>query len=411
METAKNGTPKNVKALESLRVVDLSRVLAGPYCAQLLADMGACVIKVESPGGDENRGWPPTFHGISSNFASVNRGKLSLTLNLKSSEATSVVRRLAEWGDVLLHNFLPDRAEQLGISYENLSAINPRLIFCSISGYGDKGPLRDRPGYDSTLQAFTGVMSVTGERNGPPVRTGVSFLDMATGLSAYGGIMTALIQRQKTGRGTWVRGSLLETAVACMGFHAVGWLQTGKLPGRNASGSANIVPYQSFDCSDGRLVLGAPNEGMWQKLCQAIGLPELASDKRFLTNRDRVTNREILLPILEKRLLTQTMSHWSDVFFEAGVPVATIQSLDQVMTHPQTLANDMVVYASEEDGTKVPYVGMPFKVYGSEGASTRAAPSQNSNCEEVLRDHLRFTDAEIEKLCAASAVFRPAASS
>ncbi len=397
-----------MKPLENIRVVDLSRVLAGPYCAQLLADMGARVIKVESPGGDENRGWPPTFRAISSNFGSVNRGKLSLTLNLKSPQATTVLRRLAQWGDVMLHNFLPDTAERLGISYEKLREINPRLIFCSVSGYGDKGPMRDRPGYDSTLQAFTGVMSLTGERNGPPVRTGVSFLDMATGLSVYGGVVTALLQRERSGCGAWVRGSLLETAVACLGFHAVGWLQTGMLPGRNASGSANIVPYQSFECADGRLVLGAPNEGAWRKLCKAMDLAGLASDERFLTNRDRVRNRDILVPILQQRLLSNTMAHWSETFFQAGVPIAPIQSLDQVMTHPQVLANDMVVHAQDHDGTKIPYVGMPFKIEGCEGTAASAAPRQNADCETVLRDELAFTEAEIEMLRAAGAILAPA---
>ena len=396
-----------MKPLEGIRVADLSRVLAGPYCGQLLADMGAEVIKVESPGGDENRGWPPTFRQISSNFASVNRGKLSLTLNLKSAEAPTVLHRMAEWADVMLHNFLPDTADRLGISYDKLSAINPRLIFCSISGYGEKGPLRGRPGYDSTMQAFAGIMSVTGERDGPPVRTGVSFLDMSTGLSAYAGVTTALLQRARTGRGTHVHGSLLETAVACMGFHAVGYMQTGTLPGRNASGSANIVPYQSFDCSDGRLVLGAPNEGAWQKLCKALGLPEIAKDERFLTNKDRVKNRAILLPILQERLLTQTMEHWSEVFFKVGVPVAPIQSLDQLMQHPQVIANDMVVQAKDDDGTLVPYVGMPFKVRGAEGTAARAAPRQNRDVQEVLSARLGFSEAEIARLKAAQAVFDP----
>lgn len=396
-----------MKPLEGIRVADLSRVLAGPYCGQLLADMGAEVIKVESPGGDENRGWPPTFRQISSNFASVNRGKLSLTLNLKSAEAPTVLHRMAEWADVMLHNFLPDTADRLGISYDKLSAINPRLIFCSISGYGEKGPLRGRPGYDSTMQAFAGIMSVTGERDGPPVRTGVSFLDMSTGLSAYAGVTTALLQRARTGRGTHVHGSLLETAVACMGFHAVGYMQTGTLPGRNASGSANIVPYQSFDCSDGRLVLGAPNEGAWQKLCKALGLPEIAKDERFLTNKDRVKNRAILLPILQERLLTQTMEHWSEVFFKVGVPVAPIQSLDQLMQHPQVIANDMVVQAKDDDGTLVPYVGMPFKVRGAEGTAARAAPRQNRDVQEVLSARLGFSEDEIARLKAAQAVFDP----
>ena len=219
-------------------------------------------------------------------------------------------------------------------------------------------------------------------------------------------VTTALLQRARTGSGTHVHGSLLETAVACMGFHAVGWLQTGVLPGRNASGSANIVPYQSFGCADGRLVLGAPNEGAWKRLCNAMGLDEVATDERFLTNKDRVKNRAILLPILQERLLTQSMDYWSEAFFKVGIPVAPIQSLDQVMQHPQVLANDMVVHAEEDDGTRVPYVGMPFKVRGAEGTAARAAPQQNRDGMTVLRQLLQFDEAEIEKLLAAEAVYR-----
>lgn len=394
-----------MKPLEAIRVADLSRVLAGPYCGQLLADMGAQVIKVESPGGDENRGWPPAHRGISTNFGSVNRGKFSITLDLKSDQAPMVLHRLASWADVMLHNFLPETAEKLGISYEKMSAINPRLIFCSISGFGEHGPLRDRPGYDTTLQAFSGVMAATGEKDGPPIRTGVSFLDMSTGISAYAGVLTALYHREHTGRGTHVHGSLLETAVACMGFHGLGWLQMGVVPGRNGSGSANIVPYQSFDCADGRLVLGAPNESAWKKLCHAMELDHLASDERFLTNRDRVANRHILLPILQERLLTQTGEYWSAKLSTLGVAVAPIQSLDQVMRHPQVIANGMVVETTASDGTAVPCVGMPFKVKNAPGTATRAAPHQNQDREIVLREILGFTDEAIESLTRAKAVF------
>jgi crotonobetainyl-CoA:carnitine CoA-transferase CaiB-like acyl-CoA transferase len=394
-----------MKPLNAIRVADLSRVLAGPYCGQLLADMGAQVIKVESPGGDENRGWPPAHRGISTNFGSVNRGKYSLTLDLKSPEAASVLRRLAEWADVMLHNFLPETAEKLGISYEKMSAINPRLIFCSISGFGEHGPLRNRPGYDTTLQAFSGVMAATGEKDGPPIRTGVSFLDMSTGISAYAGVLTALFQREHTGRGTHVHGSLLETSVACMGFHGVGWLQLGVLPGRNGSGSANIVPYQSFDCADGRLVLGAPNEMAWKKLCNAMELQHLAEDERFRTNKDRVAHRHILLPILQERLLTQTGDYWSEKLSSLGVAVAPIQTLDQVMRHPQVIANGMVVETEADDGTRVPCVGMPFKLKDAPGTASRAAPRQNQDCNEVLRDILGFDEAKIESLARAKAVF------
>ena len=253
-------------ALTGHLVVDLSRVLAGPFCGQLLADMGANVIKIESPEGDENRKWPPlTSSGESSNYASVNRGKRSLTLNLKAPGAAEVLRGLAAKADVLLHSFLPDTAARLGIDYEELRAINPRLVFCTISGYGAQGPLRNKPGYDLMVQAFSGVMSTTGFEGGPPIRTGVSFIDMSTGLSAYAAIMTALVARNSTGKGTWVRASLLETGVAILGYHAVSWLQGSIMPRREGSGVWHLVPYQAFRCLDGHLLAGATNDSAWQR--------------------------------------------------------------------------------------------------------------------------------------------------
>src|SRR6185312_1423329 len=231
-----------MKVLEGIRVVDLSRVLAGPYCAQLLADFGATVIKVESPEGDENRRWPPLGPGgQSANFGSVNRGKRSLVLNLKSAGAREILCQLAARADVLLHSFLPDTAARLGISTESLRAANPRLVIGTISGYGALGPLAEKRGYDLMVQAFSGAMSTTGIPGGPPIRTGVSFIDMSTGLSLYGGVVTALLGREKTGLGTWVRGSLLETAVALLGYHAVAWMQAGVLPEPQGSGSGHLV--------------------------------------------------------------------------------------------------------------------------------------------------------------------------
>src|SRR6185503_5954856 len=249
-----NGNRRSAMAriYEGLKVVDLSRVLAGPFCAQMLADMGADVIKIEAPEGDENRRWPPLMpNGLSSNYASVNRGKRAITLNMKSPRAAEVLDRLVRRADVVLHSFLPATAARLGISYERFHAINPRLVFCSITGYGERGDLANKPGYDLMVQAFAGPMSVTGYEEGPPVRTGVSFVDMATGMSAYGAIASALYARERTGRGNWVRASLLETAVSILGYHGIAWLQAGVMPRKEGSGGANQAPYQAFHCSDG----------------------------------------------------------------------------------------------------------------------------------------------------------------
>ncbi|HVY13695.1 MAG TPA: CoA transferase [Rhodopila sp.] len=384
--------------LDGLRVVDLSRVLAGPHCAQLLAEGGATVIKVESPEGDENRRWTPIMpDGLSSNFHSVNRGKRFMTLDLKSPSAGAVLRRLAEWADVMLHSFLPDTAERLGISYETMKAINPRLIFCSISGYGAKGPLRNKPGYDLMVQAFSGSMSVTGYEGGPPVRTGVSYIDMATGLSAYGGIMTALYARTTTGTGTWVRASLLETAVSLMGYHAVAWLQDGIIPVKQGSGGANQAPYQAFRCRDGFILVGAPNNAAWARLCGALRDEALGRDPRFATNASRVEHKAALVPLLEAHFTGGTAVHWAGLLEAAGVAVSPIQTIDQVLTHPQVLANDMVVSAQAPDGTARPLVGMPFKVGDQPPERRWPAGGLGADTAEILRDVLGFDDDAIER--------------
>jgi crotonobetainyl-CoA:carnitine CoA-transferase CaiB-like acyl-CoA transferase len=390
-----------MKVLEGIRVVDVSRVLAGPYCAQLLADFGASVIKVESPEGDENRRWLPILpSGHSGNFASVKR---RMVLNLKSQAARGVLRRLAADADVLLHSFLPDTASRLGIGYDDLRAINPRLIFCSISGYGADGPLAEKRGYDLMVQAFAGVMSTTGIVDGPPVRCGVSFIDMSTGLSAYGGIVTALLGRQHTGQGTWVRASLLETAVALLGYHAVAWLQAGILPTPQGSGSWHLVPYQAFRCADGYMLAGAPNDQAWQRFCDALAWPELGQDVRFLGNAARVEQRDTLVPMLEERFGRQPVAYWIERFEARNVACAPLHKLDQVMTHPQVLANAMVVEAKGTDGVTQQLVGTPFKLGDGGGTASTASPALGADTDAILADTLGLSAADIEALRAASA--------
>lgn len=385
--------------LEGLRVVDVSRVLAGPYCAQLLADQGAEVIKVEAPEGDENRRWPPIMpSGQSCNFASVNRGKKSISLNLKSPADQKILARLAGWADVMLHSFLPERAEKLGISYEQLRKINPRLIFCSISGYGEEGELANKPGYDLMMQAFSGAMSTTGYDGGLPTRIGVSYIDMSTGLSAYGGILTAYIQRTRTGRGAWVRASLLETSVALLGYHGVAWMQAGVLPRKQGSGGVYQVPYQAFACTDGHVLVGATNNPAWERLCTALDQPQLASDERFRSNVARVEARNLLIPLLEEIFKGNTVAHWVALLEKAGVAVAPIQSINQVMSHPQVIANNMVVHARDADGNDQPLVGVPFKIDGRATVAGTAPPVLDADRETILRDILAFSDTELAAL-------------
>jgi len=391
--------------LKGLRVVDLSRVLAGPYCAQTLADHGADVIKIESREGDENRQWGArAANGISANFNSVNRGKRSIALDLKAPGAADVLQRLFARADVVIQSFLPDSAKRVGIDYETVRAIRPGVVYCSISGYGEKGDLAAKPGYDLIMQAFSGVMSTTGFPDGAPVRCGVSFIDLATGLAAYGAIATALYDRRETGQGAHVRVSLLETAVSMLGYHAVTWLQTGILPRKEGSGVWHIFPYQAFLCSDGYLLAGATNDAAWRRFAQALGHPELGTDERFATNDKRLENRPALEPILTAIFASDTIEHWAARLEANGVAASPVYTLDRVLTHPQVLANDMVVPVRTEDGDELSVLGSPFKLSTWPHTSPRAAPKLGADTDAVLKEEIGLDDAQIRQLRADGAI-------
>lgn len=391
--------------LHDIRVIDLSRVLAGPYCGQLLADLGADVIKIESPEGDENRLWGPrAANGVTCNFNSVNRGKRGITLNLRTEGARGVLRGLIAKADVVIHSFLPDSADRLGINYAAVKAIKPDIIFCTINGYGEKGPLRNRPGYDVMVQAFSGIMSTTGYPDGPPVRVGISAVDMATGLTAFGGVMTALYTRKSGGGGSWVRVSLLETALSLIGYQAVAALQAGVIPKREGTGIAVMAPYQAFRTSDGWIQAGASNDAAWRRFATAIGRPELTDDPRFRRNQDRLDNRTALLAEIEPIIATATAEEWVERFDTNGVAVAPMHTLDQVLSHPQVLANDMVVAVETSDGGTQPVLGAPFKLSSHQGVAKTAAPDVGADTDAVLRDVLGLTDNEVAALRADGSV-------
>ncbi|MCB1743992.1 MAG: CoA transferase [Gammaproteobacteria bacterium] len=394
-----------MKALSGILVVDISRVLAGPYCGQLLADMGADVIKVESPEGDENRRWVPHMaDGESSNFMSVNRGKRGITLDLKSPDGQALLRRLVEKADVVIQSFRQGTALRLGVDYESLKAINPDVIACSVNGYGGKGPLADRAGYDLMVQAFSGIMSTTGEEGRSPVRIGVSLNDMSTGLIAYGGILSALYARRDGAGGQHVQVSLLQSAVSLLGYHGVGWLQNGVVPRPEGTGSWHLVPYQAFECRDGRFLVGAPNDGAFRRLCEVIGRQDLAADPRFRTNADRLANKAVLIELLEATFADGDRDTWVDRLDAAGVAAAPLHTVDQAMSHPQVLANDLVVDVERPDGTPLKLLGMPFALSGTPGSPSGHPPRLGEHTEEVLREVLGVDEQEIARLRAAKAI-------
>lgn len=387
------------KPLVGLKVIDLSRVLAGPLCGQMLADMGADVIKIEAPAGDENRKWGPfNPDGDSCNFMSVNRGKQGITLNLKDLRGRDILYRLLEDADVLIQSFLPATAAQLGVSTETLQERFPRLVIACITAFGAKGPMNDRPGYDSVIQAFSGIMSMTGERDGLPVRSGVSFIDMSTGVYAYSGVLTALEGRRKTGKGDTVRVSLLETAIGLLGYHGVGWLETGALPRREGSGVWHLVPYQVFKCNDGEILTGALNDPTWQRLCLAVGRSDLAEDPQLASNTGRVEQRERVIRELASTFATASVAEWTMRLETFSVPLAPLHTIDSSLTHPQTQANNMVVELQAQSGKPVKLLGSAFKLDSAVNHSEVPPPRLGEHTQQILSEKLGLTPQEIEAL-------------
>ncbi len=390
---------QNVRPLSGIRVIDLSRVLAGPLCGQMLADMGADVIKVEAPGGDENRQWAPIGDdGESCNFMSVNRGKRGVTLNLKSQEGKDILYALLDSADVFLHSFLPGTAASLGIVESDLRERYPEMIICSVSAFGANGELADRPGYDALLQAFSGIMSFTGERNGGPVRSGVSFVDMTTGILAYAGVVTALMGRTRSSKGTTVHASLLETALSLLGYHGVGWMSTGAIPKREGSGLWHLVPYQVFKCVDGEVLTGALNDGTWFRLCRAVGRPDLEHDQSLATNAGRLARRDEIIAEFVKIFATDTVANWVDRLEKGSVPIAPLHTIDQALTHPQSLANEMVVELTSARGEPLKLIGSAFKVGDGPNHSALRPPLLGEHSQQVLQELANCTPEDFEKL-------------
>ncbi|XP_035474742.1 succinate--hydroxymethylglutarate CoA-transferase isoform X2 [Scophthalmus maximus] len=330
-------TGDNLRPLEGVRVLDLSRVLAGPFATMILGDLGAEVIKVERPGaGDDTRVWGPPFVASESvYFLSVNRNKKSVAVDLKHPRGAALIEELTAVCDVLIENFLPGKLHSMGLGFEQLSRVNPRLVYCSVSGYGQTGPQSQSPGYDSIASAVSGMMYITGPEGGEPVRPGVAMTDLATGLYAHGAIMAALLQRHRTGRGVHIDCNLLSSQVACLSHIAANYLNAGKEARRWGTAHESIVPYQGFKTKDGHIVIAAGNDKQFVKVCQVLDLMELTEDQRYRTNRLRVEHRQQLLLTLSHRLLQEKTADWLSWFEGSGVPVGPINSIQEVFSDPQ----------------------------------------------------------------------------
>ena len=375
--------------LKDIRVLDLTQVMAGPFCCQLLGDMGADVIKVEPPGtGDQaRRGMGFKMKGEdTAAFLAVNRNKRSVALNLKDERAREALHRLAESADVLVENFRPGVTAKLGVDYETLAEINPRLIYASISGFGQTGPYATRPGFDLIAQGMSGVMSVTGEVGGAPVKSGIPIADLSAGLFCAFAILTAYISRQQTGRGQYVDTSLFEGALALSIWETAELWATGRVPQPFGSAHRLSAPYQALRTRDGHLTVGGNNQRLWARLCKALGREELVDDERFATNQDRMGNIAELVQELESVLVERDTDDWVELLLAEGVPAGPIHDYKQVFEDPHTLAREMLVEMEHPVEGTVRGLGIPFKLSQTPGEIRRAAPLLGEHGDEILAE-------------------------
>ncbi|MBI3722401.1 CoA transferase [bacterium] len=388
-ETNARRDPRRDGPLAGVRVLDLTRILAGPYASMKLGDMGADVVKVERPGeGDDTRGWgPPFFRGISTYHMAVNRSKRSLTLDMKVASALLVLEKLVRRSDVVMENFRPGVLEKIGLSWERIRELNPRAIYCSISGYGHEGSRRERASYDVIVQGETGAQDLTGFPDGPPTKFGLSIADLTAGMHAVEGILLALLARERTGRGDRVDISLADGMLALLTYQAQMWLTGEKRPTRLGNSHPSIVPYQAFHARDGFVNVGAASESLWQKLCLAIGREDLARDPRYAANKDRVANRAALVPEIEHALEERPVAHWLRVLEDAGIPVGAINDAPAALAIARSEGRGMVATVSHPDAGSLDMVGNPVKL-GSLGLDPSYAPPPRlgEHTDEILSE-------------------------
>lgn len=386
-------------ALSHIRVLDLSRILAGPWAGQILADLGADVIKVERPGpGDDTRGWGPPWikddqgrdTSVAAYYLCANRNKRSITVDITQPEGQDIVRRLAAQSDVVLENFKLGGLKQYGLDYDSLKAVNPRLVYCSITGFGQDGPYAPRAGYDFLIQGLGGLMSITGRPDGEPgagpMKVGVALTDILTGLYATNAVLAALAWREQSGEGQYIDMALLDVQVACLANQAMNYLAIGSNPRRMGNAHPSIVPYQDFPTADGHMILAIGNDGQFARFCEVAGRPELAADVRFATNRARVENRAELIPLLNEITATRTTTEWIGQLEARAVPCGPINGLAEVFADPQVQARGLAVKMPHPEAGEVPLVASPIRLSKTPVEYRRAPPLVGEHTDEILAD-------------------------
>ena len=389
-------------ALSDITVLDMSRILAGPFGTQILADLGATVWKIESPWGDDTRGWGPPFVGSeSAYYLSANRGKKSLIVNLRDPRGQDIIKKMAQKADVVVENFKVGNLKRFGLDYDSLSAVNPGIIYSSVTGFGQTGPRAEEPGYDAALQGMTGVMSVTGEPDGRPSKVGAAWIDILTGLTSTIGILAALHERETSGKGQHIDVSLFDVGIAMMANIAQSYLATRETPGRLGNAHPQVAPYQDFRASDGFLMLAANNNDQFKRLCDTVGLPDLPDDDRFRDNADRVRNREALETLINEKMGANTRDYWMDALQQAGITVTSINTVADALDDPQAAARKSVWDIEHPTLGSVPVLASALQHMSRTPAQAQGHPPLlGEHTEEVLRNDLGVSDDEIRELIA-----------
>ncbi len=388
-----------MQVLEGIRILDFTRAMAGPFCTMMLADLGAEVIKIEAPStGDDSRGWgPPFVSGESAYFLSVNRNKKSLCLNLKKVKSLEIIHKLLKRCDVLVENYRPGTMEKLSLDFKRTRKINPKLIYCSISGFGQDGPYRELPGFDQVIQGMGGLMSITGEQGRPPVKVGIAVADIAGGMFAAYGILAALISRSKTGKGQMIDVSLLDCVISWLSYRASAYFVSGEIPKPLGSGHPVIVPYQAFKAKDSYLNIAVGNDQLWKKFCEVLGLEGMKENPKFKTNAKRVENREEVVGLISEVISTKSSEEWLKILKEAGIPCGPIYTVDQVFSDPQVLHRKMVRECIHPNAGLIRLVGNPVKLSENIEEEFSPPPLLGEHTRRILQD-LGYSEEDIVQL-------------